>query len=648
MGLPKTNTIVTIKLKSRHRSESAKSAGIAYFDLSDLLDGKAELRESKLPGGGSVTAIFCRSPNWTIKVLIDYIHLYERLPSLRVVLERSTYYPGELVRGVLRYHELQERAISSIRVGFDGQSFVSWNESSQATDSSRRISVSRATLLRHTTVLLGPADYQHKTQIGPNFYFERAIEFRLPNNLAPSCVYSSSTDTEPVNIKDALTTVPSQGEKLARNIYQAIAFVDVIAEEADRKGSKASKSMPHQVSITPFNIMVPPTQDELENWIELSNVTNLHGHSVTVYAECPENLVAGKEFPVTIRIDNSKGKRPISSCRVAFYRTLTLTHVLASGGQGTDRRTFTDAYLKHSAKSDYFPILPGVAATFKMKLKVPQKDLIPTLFSPSSPLLQVSHYIQVTAETDTMEKARVAMQILAFGAERREQKVVNIIRKESPLSSLQSRVFIPTDMVQSAAAFAPHNSEDGKRIEQGWSTNITNIDFEAFSAPVDPEQYDTYDVKLHGPNNGAIHPAEWQAGTAPYWAKEQPKVSSPEEALPVPTGSTALLKPEEEVLDAKAEVKAADLDVLPEQLPKKHASPRNKRGEVHTSHTPKKKRRTPKDAILESGAGSRPREAGDLASSSDSEGDHPIKTRKSTSSRSDKTNEAEYDVGYAS
>jgi hypothetical protein len=51
-----------------------------------------------------------------------------RLPSFRLVLERSTYFPGEVVRGNVVFNVNRPREIRGVRVKFHGFSHVRWSE----------------------------------------------------------------------------------------------------------------------------------------------------------------------------------------------------------------------------------------------------------------------------------------------------------------------------------------------------------------------------------------------------------------------------------------------------------------------------------------------------------------------------------------
>jgi len=121
--VPKPTSNLVMTLWEKHASKKKeKNAGSVYLSWSDLSPWR--LLERKVPITDSLT----------LSVMLEFGPMQvpdttpesTKLPEMRFAFERLTYWPGEVVRGVLTLSLSQARRIQGLQLRFNGFNYIDW------------------------------------------------------------------------------------------------------------------------------------------------------------------------------------------------------------------------------------------------------------------------------------------------------------------------------------------------------------------------------------------------------------------------------------------------------------------------------------------------------------------------------------------
>lgn len=416
--------------------------------------------------------------------------LHVRLPALRIVLERDEYFPGEVIRGFVRYHERHSTSISAVRLCFEG---LSRAQLTVSTGQSSYTYYSSATLLRHTSVLFGSENYKTKTEVGPNFYFEKAFEFRLPEGLAPSW--------------------HTGGNPMLSNRYRVIAFVD----RHKVRDKKAHVDFVVRNSLS--HARLDPATATCKQ--------DIHDGSLELQVSAQQTFFAGQAYPVTVVIDNTKGTKTVESIKLAI-KGKYYYHV-GCGGHHSHKwsiwhRTFNASSSTDSSKGehallqdelDLVPVPPGERREAVVKILIPTAHFA-SLHASLSPIIQTAFYVNLKAKTDgghfKTHKSECRLPVLSM-------KEIKFTESPSAANPLQCLTYTMESPLTSSSYLVPLNSPDGKKILDGMSARIGKFgNFGDFGDPVEPPFYLTKDSKFQTKKHGSIDKMGWKSGMVPSWA----------------------------------------------------------------------------------------------------------------------------------
>lgn len=477
---------MSLKIKEYRRIGRNKTLGVADIDLSDLEDGLTEQRQVNISTAGHVEVVLCRNQNPTLPkgVIID-----KRLPALRIVLERNNYVPGEVIRGFVRYHERHKTAISAIRLSFAGHSHVEWTESSGETSTTYS---SRISLLKHTSILFGSQDYDKKVNVGPDFYFEKAFEFRLPSELAAS-TWNQST---------------------INNSYRVIAYID-------------RHKVANKVASIPFNIRTPPHLARRESAYAITRKFITEG-DIELIVSAPLTFWAGSPYIVKVVIDNTKGSKPIESLKVElkgkmFYYSYDggryFTPIPGWGPKVYSARESSSSAPNHSIledELDVVPVPPGQRRETTVGMLIPH-TILPSLHSSLSPLIQTKFEVIATVKSNggvfKTHKAKAELPVMCMHPTSKSDFEPSI----EDISEMQCLAYSMPSPMSSSPYLVPYVG-DSKKLIEGLSAKYPQFgSFDSFGDPVVPDHYLTADKKFHGYH----FEHSWCFGDKPKWVTNE-------------------------------------------------------------------------------------------------------------------------------
>lgn len=478
--VPKADSSVAIKLKSFRVLSRNPTIGTALFSLSDIRDGIPARVTSKMDEGGLVEAIFCRLKVPDLVRPIPYHKMHDRLSSLRFVLEKNVYFPGDVVRGYVRYFERYKTAIS-VLLSFQGHSRVYLTAGSDDP-----VYQSTVRHLRHTSVLFGSINPTEGLKVQPQFLFQTAFEFRLPTDLPPSYEFEE-------NLHEAQIR------------YSAVLMV------------QRSRFLPKQVSI-PFRVLPlprPPCLDVFRSAInKLSKQKDIH-----FSIEGVRELITGGSYRLKVVINNSKSPHAIQSLKLKLrvygqYRaedsdlvakkTVWVIHF----ANGTYQQLPADPRPITMSVAGFLPISAGENKEVIITLPVPH-ELNPTLAATQCPIIQTQLYLEAKITTFSMGgkplEARVALPV--------EGLTVALTTKiPSAANALQCLAYGLKASDILTTAYVPPLSGDGRRVTPSLSMHYGHFDFSGYGETIEPEPFLGHDSRFMMTK---AYDKDWVPGTLP-------------------------------------------------------------------------------------------------------------------------------------
>eukprot|EP01129_Flabellula_baltica_P011629 TRINITY_DN5132_c0_g1_i2.p1 TRINITY_DN5132_c0_g1~~TRINITY_DN5132_c0_g1_i2.p1 ORF type:complete len:673 (+),score=156.27 TRINITY_DN5132_c0_g1_i2:60-2078(+) len=163
-----------------------KLRGIATISLSEVPDyNPTEMWVDLSEGSGRLHVILVFTPFSYQSGVVSAVT--KRLPSFRVHLERTTYFPGETICGYLIWNVSSVRKIRAVRLKFSGCAKTNWTEQEGSGDSRRTVYYSAVCNYFNSIATVWGAPRGQKTNytIEPGTYFW-PFTYTLPAALPPS------------------------------------------------------------------------------------------------------------------------------------------------------------------------------------------------------------------------------------------------------------------------------------------------------------------------------------------------------------------------------------------------------------------------------------------------------------------------------
>lgn len=488
----KRDSTISIKLKSFRVLSRNKPIGTATFNLEELEDGVPKKMIRQMEAGGSIVAIFCRlafsPPNTPIPGRV----IHERLPSLRIVLEKNVYYPGDVVRGHIRYFERYRKPLM-IHLLFEGMSKVYFTDGSD--DPTYNNTYPH---FSHNSVLFGTRRGMQKVKVGPQFFFQAAFEFRLPTNIPPTlhCILPKVYDT-----------------KLSVQ-YRAVAFI----QRANYHTKK---------EIAEFKVM-PSYSPPLAGFCHSSASKLIRDNDVILKIEGLRYVTAGTTpYELKVSIDNTNGTVPVESLtiklKVAIYYYAEKNSRLAVQTlwrfnlpvNAATRAALTGTGTESSGFLSIVPVPVGkkTEGTLKMNFSA---DVAPSLNPTNSPLIQTQLYLTASIKK-VMNSSKCFKAVAAIPVVRCEIGEAPDLTNASP-NVLQCRAYgVPQDNIETPC-FVPPHSLSGKHVAASLSMqHPLPFNFKEYGEPIVPEVFTGYDDRFMTTPLYHLKPADWTFGTTPSW-----------------------------------------------------------------------------------------------------------------------------------
>lgn len=539
-----------LKAKAATRVGSDKTLGTATISIADEpIDTYIEKTVPLNASDAITVALFksLRSPSKPI----DSKH-FERLPRLRIQLERSSYFPGEEIRGLLWYSAIKPVEIQSLRVEIEGMERVACVTSSDSKDlkssgSGASTIAAVAPLFRKTAIIFGGeeennADKKVSHVLQPGAPLQIFFSFTLPEFLPPSA--SAVAPASPVSPPSPSTSKTQLLERPTANIaYSIYACAEVIAS------AKEIHIIPERMD---FQVLAHPKHirnDMLLLHVEPSSIDQRKKTKVTLdVSSLPATVITGEEFEFDICFDNTKGAKPInlitldlvciwkikcihpkeevkgpvrtSVCQVKIDKSYKSP---SSASPRTPR-----PYLGHTTiindNDEYgetctrLPIGIGNKFQTTVKMSVPA-NACPTIPAAMSPLFQAKYMIVAKIQGgDKMTSEAVNAE---FGLTVFNKSPVEPI--PSPFPPSQFIIFNSQDYTITSPLLIPGDAYSSTKWRTLASDRSGSEQWKAigpiseFSGAIIPIQHDDRDKVLHVANPTEIPSGQWEFGKIANW-----------------------------------------------------------------------------------------------------------------------------------
>ena len=331
--------------------------------------------------------------------------LAHRLPSARLQLERTVYYPGQAVRGCFVLNTQKTRTYHSIRIIIEGFSRTHWRS---GTGKKRQDYYGAAMLLNCTAAMAGsPVDKKDNFEMGPsaNLYpFEYVLPLMLPPTFNRTFGAFNSCSIS----------------------YRAIGFADV-ASNSDK------------IAIQTFRVLAHPSHVRLDySLIEMAPVHKTANIQLEIFGA--NTAWAGEQYQLNVQVENHSDK-PIEYLQVRLkaaiwrYAKNRWSRWVRTGGGWVLVEKWNCSNLPG------LPIAPGQSWSGIVQVTIPA-DLTPSLHSTQSPLIQNGYRIGVKLATtgNIFTKAAGSRRFMLVMTDRYRQyeHIVAPVEPEGPLGRLTS------------------------------------------------------------------------------------------------------------------------------------------------------------------------------------------------------------------
>ena len=333
--------------------------------------------------------------------------LGKRLPSARLQLESTMYYPGQTVRGCFVFGTQKLRTYHSIRIMIEGFSRTHWSTGS---GKNRRHYYGAAMLLNCTAAMAGsPVDKKDNFELGPsvNLYpFEYVLPLNLPHTYEPAL---------PFGIMDAANVVS----------YRVVGFADV--------ASKANK-----VAIQSFRLLAHPSHVRLDySHLDMAPVHKTANMQLEISGA--STAWAGEQYQLNVKVENRSDK-PIEYLQVRL-KTAMWRSAKTTFGWIRPASAWVPVEKWNCSNLPGLPIAPGQSWSGVVQVTIPA-GLLPSLHSSQSPILQNGYRIGVKLATAgnifTKSAGSKRFMLIMSDHYRAFEHLVAPVEPEGPLGRLTS------------------------------------------------------------------------------------------------------------------------------------------------------------------------------------------------------------------
>lgn len=354
--MPSASSVIELKLYDWNRFSSSKSLGSTVIDLSKVPQNSFRTEWWPVDKAGEV--------NISLQVVPAAIDVPAKfnvtLDSFRIILERSHYYPGEVVRGVLALLTHKPTKIHSINLIFEGYSYTCFSTGQSAAD----LYEAEASVFNTTAMLVGGSKSDEIVLPPGEHYYP--FEYCLPTNISQS-----------------------HNEDGSWLVYRFAALVDVIGK-------------PNKTCTSPVWIRWHTSQYRPEDRLPcLQPVTKPQDVRVEMYGKA--QAYSEGDYTVSIYIDN-QGKKPIEKFLIDLEERYFLC---ARSNWGNPNRSTGDWRVRASWPFDAIPglpIAPGSSYTGSVTVRLPLVP--PSLHSTRSPIIQNAYRFNIRTINEKMSVAK--------------------------------------------------------------------------------------------------------------------------------------------------------------------------------------------------------------------------------------------------
>jgi hypothetical protein len=281
-----------------------------------------------------------------------------------MILERTVYFPGEVVRGALVFNVGMPLKIRGVRVKFEGFTKTQWSET-RGTDRNRRTVWYHSHLVYFNpiaTVYGNPRGVKGDLIIGSGGYYW-PFEFVLPANCAPSYQHN-----------------------LGQNSYFVKGYVDI------PMGFDRTVTEPLTLTVQ-YATLMPTLYTKNSSKAKAIFASD---QNISVSVTTGPVAYMGEQFEVNMQIVN-QGTKAVREVLISLNMKAFFT---ARSVEGRETRTVRAEIMTHKvAGVAGFPIPPGQTWTGTIRVGIPNK-IAPSIPASSSPLIQVFHTIKTRVNTE--------------------------------------------------------------------------------------------------------------------------------------------------------------------------------------------------------------------------------------------------------
>ena len=287
-----------------------------------------------------------------------------RLSTFRMILERTVFFPGEVVRGALVFNVGMPLKIRGVRVKFEGFTKTSWSET-RGTDQQRRTVWYHSHIVYFNPVatLYGNPKGMRGDMVIPSGGYFWPFEFVLPSNLAPSYQHS-----------------------YGQNSYFVKGYVDI------PMGFDRTVTEPLTMTVQ-YGTLQPTLYTKTSGKAKAIFASDQH---ISVSVTTAPVAYMGQPFEVTLTIVN-QGTKAVREVLITLQMKAFFT---ASSVEGRETKTIGAEILSHKvAGIAGFPVPPGQTWSGKIRVQIPNK-IAPSIPASCSPLIQIFHTLKTRVNTE--------------------------------------------------------------------------------------------------------------------------------------------------------------------------------------------------------------------------------------------------------
>ena len=480
-GAAKEDSKIELKLYDWNRFSSSKSLGTATISLAEVAVNTTVDQWWSVGAQGELRVIIHVLP----ALLAVPAKINMKIDSLRLVLERTCYWPGEVVRGVVVFGVRKPTKIHSLRLLFEGITRTSFIKGADK----NAPYIAAMPIINTTALLAGTALEKGETfEMAPGGYLY-PFEYCLPLNISHTYDYDSA------------------GSDYLR--YRFAAHADI-----------AGKS--NKTCFAGIYVRWHPSQTRPEPTLPCKDPIT---KTTDVRADItgPATAFSGENYTAKVIINNQSNK-PITALSIelqsAFWHC-------ARSNWGTPSRLVNDYTSFHTYRWDSstlssLPIAPNASFSEEFTLTLPGNTL-PSLHSTRSPLIQNGYRFLIKVFSDSNSEVKVFGNTSAPVLMGEHYSSPADAAPAQPMNgSPASFILIPPSSLPPNAShwIVPGRTSDN--MDVAWSSvNIIQPTPSSLPGHFTPPQ--TFDLSSvfqsteHYPSTARPPIHEWSPGTVPVW-----------------------------------------------------------------------------------------------------------------------------------